>query len=700
MDLQASDPPNGPESTLRLVIEAAPNAMVMVSERGRIVLVNSEAERSFGYTRDELLQMRIEDLMPARARGSHKGFRAAYFRAPDRRGMGLGRELFGLRKDGTELPIEIGLNPIVIGGENFVVASIIDITERLRAQAVESAAREDALRRSILDTIPFSIIATDLDGRIVTANPAAEALLGYAQEDLIGSWLTEIDGDQREVRPDGSPVLARQQTTEDERTYRRKNGTLVPVSEAVVALTDDDGASAGFLAVAYDVTKRLEDRQQVQHMITHDALTDLPNRTRLMEHLEEAIEAAGEDGSQVALLLVDLDHFRRVNDSLGHDVGDELLMRLSERLRGWVRGGDLVARLGGDEFAVVFRDVLPFVDLTSRTEELLGSILAPVEVKDYELVLTASIGAASYPRDGDSATTLLRHADTALYRAKASGRDTVQWFQAAMLDETNDKLALSAALRQAIGHGELSVVYQPQVDLATGMVVGVEALARWSSPEHGSVSPDRFIPVAEDSGMIQQIGDWVLRRACADVALLQEALGRPMRLSVNVSPRQLRGRSWVDQVANALADAGLRPDQLEVEVTEGLLIEDRAEAVDLLSAVRDLGVRVVVDDFGKGYSSLAYLNRFPVDRLKIDRSFIQSISGVGSEAAIVDAIIVMAHALGMSVVAEGVETECQETYLRARGCDEAQGYRYSPGVPIGEVVTAAGVIGDGRPVTQ
>ncbi|WP_435770834.1 putative bifunctional diguanylate cyclase/phosphodiesterase [Nocardioides sp. SYSU DS0651] len=473
--------------------------------------------------------------------------------------------------------------------------------------------------------------------------------------------------------------------------YRRKDGTTVVVSEAVVALQDEAGRTTGHLAVAYDIAKRVEARERIEQMLTHDALTDLPNRVRLMDHLAASCAAAARAGSEVALLLLDLDHFKRINDSLGHDVGDALLRQVAERLRAWVRDGDLVARLGGDEFAVVFRDVHPVVDLTPRIEELLQALLAPVEVMGYELIVTASIGAAVFPCNGSDPATLLRHADTAMYRAKASGRDGLQWFHPTMIEETQDKLALSAALRQALGHGELSIVYQPQLDLSSGLVVGVEALARWWSPELGSVAPDRFIPVAEDSGMIHDLGTWVLRQACTDVALLQDQLDQPLRLAVNVSPRQLLKRGWVDEVEKAVADAGLAPDQLEIEVTEGLLVEDRGDAVEKLTAVRELGVKVAVDDFGTGYSSLAYLNTFPIDKIKIDRSFVHGISGDEPGSAIVDAIIVMAHALGMTVVAEGVENRVQEQYLAARGCDEVQGYLYSPGVPAADLLTKAQV---------
>ncbi|MEZ0581265.1 putative bifunctional diguanylate cyclase/phosphodiesterase [Nocardioides sp. MH1] len=673
------------------VVEAAPNAMIMVNDRGRIVLVNSQAERSFGYSRDELLSMEVEQLLPERFRGRHRTFRGDFFQRPDRREMGAGRELYGLRSDGSEVPIEIGLNPIDIGSEHFVLASVIDISERLEVQAAQDEARQGALRRSILDSIPFSVLATDADGVILTANPSAERLLGFSQDALVGARLTDLHADTP-LPMDGASSLAAAAGDERERTYRRRDGECVPVNEAITPLTDDTGATTGYLAVAYDITNRREAQAEVVFLATHDGLTRMPNRTKLVQHLREAITDADRDGTEIALLLLDLDHFKRVNDSLGHHTGDELLLRVGERLQRWTMPGELVARFGGDEFVIVVDGLVDAEVLDARVEALLEDLMRPVVVAGHELALTVSIGGAVYPRHGTDPTALLKHADTAMYQAKASGRNAFQWFRPAMLDETNDRMSMASALRHAIGSRELSIAYQPQVDLRTGRVEGFEALARWRSRDYGPVSPDQFIPVAEDSGMIVQLGGWVLRRACRDVASFQEVLGRPLKLAVNVSPRQFRTTSWFGEVVGALNDSGLAASQLELEITEGILMDDRWEVLDLLSELRALGVSIAVDDFGRGYSSLAYLTRFPVDKLKIDRSFIREIDA-DSHAPIVDAIIVMGHALGVTIVAEGVESRDQEEYLRARDCDEAQGYLYSPGVPAEHAVRTVQAIG-------
>jgi diguanylate cyclase (GGDEF)-like protein len=478
--------------------------------------------------------------------------------------------------------------------------------------------------------------------------------------------------------------------------YQRKDGSTVPVNEAITLMNTGDGEASGYLTVAYDITKRIEAQAEVRHMAHHDVLTGLPNRTTLLNHLVESLAQCEIEGSELVVLLLDLDHFKRVNDSLGHPVGDELLLRMAERLRTCVREDDVVARLGGDEFVVVFGPAQADEDLAQRIDELMRAVQAPIDVHGHELIVTASLGGATYPRDGKDPATLLKNADTAMYHAKTAGRNDFQWFFESMLDETNDKIALTASLRQALGRSELSVVYQPQINLESGAVVGMEALARWDSAEHGSVAPERFIPVAEDSGMITELGEWVLRKACREAVVIEAELGRKIRLAVNVSPRQFRQRDWLGVVISALDDSGFDPSSLDLEITEGILMENPQEVIEVLHALRKLGVGIVVDDFGTGFSSLAYLTRFPIDKIKIDRSFVRDITVDDADAAIVDTIIVMAHTLGMVVVAEGIETDAQEHYLRERGCDEAQGFRYAAGRPVDQLVGVVRSIGSSR----
>lgn len=671
------------EERLHHIVEAAPNAMIMVNASGNIVLVNSQTEKSFGYSREELLSMHVEELIPERFREQHRGFRSSFFQTPDRREMGSGRDLFGRREDGTEIPIEIGLNPIRIMDEEHVLASIIDISERLQAQATESAQNEDRLRRSILDSLPFSIIASDPDGTIVTANPAAERLLGFERDELVGSPIGGLrDGVSSEM-----PLLATRPDAVDEREvdYCRKDGTKIPVNEAIALISSDEGEVSGVLSVAYDITQRREAEAFIRHMAHYDFLTDLPNRTKLFERLDDDLRAAVRTGRGVAVALIDLDHFKRVNDSLGHHVGDELLVKMAARLNEQVRSNDMVARLGGDEFVLVFTEVGSREQLQRRLSTVLASIPEPIYCGGHELIVTASMGLAMSPEAGQDPTTLLKHADTAMYHAKSTARNSYRWFENSMLDETNDKLAMASALRHALERNEISVSYQTQVSVETGEVIGVEALARWRTSDGRDITPDRFIPVAEDNGLIIALGEWVLRQACIDVAGMSDQLGIPLRLAVNVSPRQFQDRAWLDVLRRAIEESGLPAERLELEITEGIFMEDPLEVVELMSTVRSLGVAIVVDDFGTGFSSLAYLTRFTIDKLKIDRSFVADLSGDGAGAAIVNTVIVMAHALGMTVVAEGVETEAQEEHLRERGCDVVQGFRYSRAMPPREL---------------
>lgn len=687
------------EERLRLVVEAAPNAMLMINRTGEIVLVNSQTEKLFGYTRGELLGGTIETLLPPAFRKHHAKFRDSFFARPDTRAMGAGRDLFGLRKDGVEVPIEIGLNPLHTAEGDFVLASVIDISERLSAEKLLRAAQVNALRQSILDSLPFSIIATNTEGTILTVNPAVERLLGYTRHELVGqSALVMHDAQELEQRavelsqqvgmripPNFQVIVASgSQDAADERewTYVCKDGRRVPVNVAITSMRDEAGKVSGFLKVAYDITQRKQAEAFIRHMAHHDELTGLPNRALLLDRLQMAIRRAQRVGGALAVLMIDLDHFKRVNDLLGHPVGDQLLLTISQRLERGVRSVDTVARLGGDEFVVVLTDIHDRDAVLHVARELMKEISAPMLIDGHELLVTPSVGGCVFPADGGDATTLLKNADTAMYHAKASGRSDFQWFTNAMLKQTEEKLALGTALRRAIEGSELRIHYQPEVSLHDGRVTGMEALVRWTSPRQGGeVSPDRFIPVAEETGLILPLGEWVLRTACRECARIKREMGRHLMLAVNVSPRQFQQKDWPQVVRHALEESGLRPDCLEIEITESMLMHNPEESAEMLHSLRRLGVTVVVDDFGTGYSSLSYLTRFPIDKIKIDRSFVRDLATDAADAAIINAIIAMAHSLNIRVVAEGVENDQQLHYLRQRGCDQAQGFRYSPAVP-------------------
>ncbi|MHC2623821.1 diguanylate cyclase (GGDEF)-like protein/PAS domain S-box-containing protein [Bradyrhizobium huanghuaihaiense] len=448
----------------------------------------------------------------------------------------------------------------------------------------------------------------------------------------------------------------------------------------LIEIKNQPGAAGGWLATHDDVTERIRADERIAHMAHYDALTDLPNRVLMRSHLERRVAELAE-GRPFAILYIDVDEFKGVNDSLGHEVGDELLRQVASRLRACVSGNDLVARLGGDEFAIVKAGTNDQAELTRLADTILSALRAPVSCKGQEVLTDASIGVAIAPEHGDNLDDLLKRADLAMYAAKSEGRGTFRIFVPEYDAKARQRRQLELDLRQALARGEFEVHYQPLVDLAANVVTGCEALLRWRHPERGMVSPADFIPVAEDTGLIGEIGEWVLKQAC------NEAASWPgnIHIAVNVSPVQFRSRSLALKVAAALADSGLAPGRLELEITETVLIRDDEEALTILQQLRELGVRIALDDFGTGYSSLSYLHRFPFDKIKIDRSFISDIGEPEDSSPIVQAVVHMAAARHMATTAEGVETEAQREVLRQLGCSQMQGWLFSPAVPAAKL---------------
>ena len=447
---------------------------------------------------------------------------------------------------------------------------------------------------------------------------------------------------------------------------------------------DEDGRFAGYRGTGSDITARKMTEQRVHHVAQHDVLTGLPNRSLLQDRLGQAVAYANRSGRPVWVMLIDLDRFKFVNDSMGHKAGDVLLMTVAARLRGALRDSDTVARLSGDEFVAILsehRDEPLTPDIVQR---LMDAVAQPVMLGTKEFFVTCSIGVAVYPSDGTPSENLIEHADIAMYRAKKLGRNNFQFYTPAMNEESLERVRIESALRNALERNEFVLHYQPQVDLKTGQIVGMEALIRWKHPELGMVPPGRFVGVAEDTGLIVPIGAWVMRTAAAQNKAWQDAgLGR-LRVAVNLSARQFASSDLLDNIESVLNDTGLDPACLELELTESLFMSDVTPAVELLHRMKSLGVNLSIDDFGTGYSSFSYLSRFPIDVLKIDRSFVNDIGHDANDAAIVASIIALAHNLRLSVIAEGVETAEQLDYLRHQGCDEMQGYYFSRPLPAQE----------------
>ncbi len=523
-----------------------------------------------------------------------------------------------------------------------------------------------------------AIMVTDHEHRIVEVNPAFVRQTGYTPGEIVGQLPARLNS----ALTTAADVEAMRQSVaatgmwRGELWDRTKDGRVYPKWLTVSVLRDADGQVTHHIANSIDVTEAKEAEDRIRHLAHHDTLTQLPNRVLLHGRLEQAMAAARRDTGQLAMLFIDMDRFKDINDTLGHPVGDGLLVEVGQRLRALVRDSDIVARLGGDEFVLVLTGTGQ--DAARAAAAVAAKVLAelgrPYTVRGHELHSTPSIGMALFPADGEDADTLMKNADAAMYHAKAAGRNNAQFFTAAMNQATQDRLALEAGLRGAIERGELFLHYQPQLDLTSQRIVGLEALVRWRHPEMGLIPPLKFIPVAEDTGQIEAIGAWVLEEALRQVALWRAAGHAGLCMAVNLSAHQLRGDGFPEQVAQALHRHGLPGSALELEITESVAMRDPARTAALLRQLRHFGVALAIDDFGTGYSSLAYLKQLPLSCLKLDRSFVMDIENDANDAAICTATIQMAHSLGLGVVAEGVETATQLEFLRRLGCDTVQGY--------------------------
>jgi diguanylate cyclase (GGDEF)-like protein/PAS domain S-box-containing protein len=538
-------------------------------------------------------------------------------------------------------------------------------------------------------------------------NPAAESLTFYRKHELIGQHSMVMLHEPAEmsaravqlskdlhhpVQAGFNSLIARPrqgQTDEHEWTYVRKDGSRIWVNLAMTALKSEGEKIAGYLGIAFDITERKKLTEYVNHLAHHDQLTGLPNRVLLEDRMRQAIQRAKRNRQKVAVLMVDIDYFKRINDSLGHTAGDQLLDSVAKKLCSAVRQTDTVARMGGDEFVIVMPEFRDERDAERCAEAILQKVSTPTMLGNREVNVTVSVGLCIFPDCAADADALLKNADAALYEAKENGRNAFHVFNQSMVVATADKLEFEHDLRHALINGELSLHYQPQVSCITGEVIGVEALLRWHHPRRGSISPSHFIPLAEATGMIVPIGEWAIRMACHEGKELQDSLGRELVIAVNLSPRQFRQRNLAAQVEAALKESGLSAHCLEIEITEQTLMSNSATTNETLVQLRKLGVKIAIDDFGTGFSSFSYLLQYEVDRLKIDRSFVNRSADDPNAAAIVRAIISMAHGLNLKVVAEGVETNGQLNFLLRRRCDEAQGFYFGEPVPASMVREAA-----------
>ncbi|ART57531.1 GGDEF domain-containing protein [Acidovorax carolinensis] len=553
---------------------------------------------------------------------------------------------------------------------------------------MQQTSNEEALAMAALDAAPDGILIVDDTGTILKANPATELLTGYGPEELTGQSVSVFlpqhmrSKHNHLVKSFFQHPVSRPMGMVSQLQLLRKDGQSVPVDIALGHCSMGDR----FVAVVYmrDMTEMKRLQEDMHYQATHDGLTGLANRWMFMQHFEQAMQRARRGGRMMALLLLDLDEFKDVNDSHGHAAGDQVLIEVARRLRSSLRAGDVIARLGGDEFTVLLPDVPSMDHVLQVAQKVQRSLSARCQLKMGEVSLGASIGITAFPDDAQDSGTLMRFADMAMYAAKAHGRGTHAVYRPEMSEALSQRSQMHERLKRAVETQALELHYQPQVDVSTGSIVGVEALLRWHDAELGSVPPDRFIPVAVSTGLIHPLGDWVLETACRQAAEWADN-GTPVRVSINLSAQQFRQAQLPTRLQQLLDQYGTRAELIELEITETEAMADPDTAHQVFERLRTLGFSIALDDFGTGYSSLSYLRQLPVSRLKIDREFIRQVTHNDNDAVLVRAVIAMAHTLGLPVVAEGVEEAAQLAFLRSNGCESYQGWLFAKALPAADI---------------
>ena len=664
---------------LETTIQSTPLAIYTRDLRGIVTSWNPAAEKMFGWSAAEIIGKPLLTVPSDKARETD-GLRERVLNGESIAQAEVRRQ----RRDGTLIDISTTLSPLrdSAGKIYGYVAIAADISERKR---VEESLR---LAASVYQVSSEAMMITGSDNRIIAINPAFTRMTGYTLEEVAGKY-----SDFLRAHPEDQTFfknmwqeLKNTGTWQGEVLGRRKNGEVYPTWMTINAIINDDGSVFSWVAMFSDITKKKESEELIWSQANFDALTGLPNRRMLHDRLEQELKKAHRSGLPMALLFLDLDRFKEVNDTLGHDVGDLLLKDAALRIASCVRESDTVARLGGDEFTVLLGELEDPGSVERVAQSILRKLSEPFLLGDEKAYVSASIGITLYPEDATAVDALLKNADQAMYAAKSQGRNRCSYFTPAMQEAAQTRMRLAVDLRTALANGEFMVYYQPIVELLTGSIHKAEALIRWQHPQRGLVSPAEFIPIAEDTGLIVDIGDWVFREAARQAGHWRAFHHPEFQISVNKSPVQFHTASsghaaWSEH----LQALGLPGQSIVVEITEGLLLDASSTIFEQLLAYRDAGIQVSLDDFGTGYSSLSYLKRFDIDYLKIDQSFVRNLTANSDDMALCEAIIVMAHKLSIKVIAEGVETEEQRGLLAAAGCDYAQGYLFSRPLPPAQI---------------
>jgi diguanylate cyclase (GGDEF)-like protein/PAS domain S-box-containing protein len=660
------------EAEYRDVVEGTDDLITRVNLEGRLLFVNHASRRFFGLEPSACIGISAFDFVHPEDRETTQ---QAFAKWIAEAATTLNWENRQVSRSGAVHRMQWNVTAVRDATNQITGFTSIarDVTQQRRAE------ENLRLAASVFNASAEGILITDADMRILSVNPALTNITGHTAGDAIGKTPAIFKSgrhDQVFYRTMFDEIAATG-SWQGEIWNRRKNGEIFPEWLTITAVKNAEGVLTHYIGSFFDVSERKDAEEHIQFMANHDALTRLPNRTLLDDRIRQAIVTSRRKESRTAILLLDLDRFKLINDTLGHDIGDRVLEAVARRLTGTLRETETVARLGGDEFIILVPDIESIERVSMLAQKILNVVAEPHRIGDHELHVTPSIGISIFPEDGADAPTLLRGADTAMYHAKGVGRNNFQFFTSSMNYVVQERMAIENDLRRALEKGEFLLYYQPQVNCRTGAVMGMEALIRWQHPQRGLVAPDKFIPIAEETGLIVPIGEWVLREACRQAKAWHDMGHAGLRMGVNLSARQFQQPDLLQQIHQALEDSGLATSALELEITEGMLMEDPDAAAELLRKLATLGIRLAIDDFGTGYSSLAYLKRFPLHRLKIDKSFVRDISSDPNDAAIVSAVVGLADALNMEVIAEGVESVDQLRYLERNGCCEIQGYFFS-----------------------
>ncbi|WP_243729302.1 EAL domain-containing protein [Paludibacterium purpuratum] len=647
-------------------------AGIFIFQDGRLVYLNAKLAEMLGGSTEMLENCRLEDILPSSELARVRDLIRHRF---DDNVQVMHYTTRIVRADGSLLDVEVHSRLFDYNGRPASIGFALDISDRIAADANQK------LTAKVFETSAEGILICDAELRIIAVNGAFSRITGYLREEALGKVSRVFSDESRGNYAQMMSALNEQGYWRGEMLDRRKSGDWYPAELSLSLVRDPQGEVVNYVGLFADITVRKQAQERMNFLANHDPLTRLPNRSCLISALEDRLLSMKEGEGQLAVIFIDLDRFKLINDSFGHQSGDELLRVIAIRLANTVGERGMLARLGGDEFTLLVSSFDGLGDLSAIAEQVLGVLAKPLRLEEHEVYVTGSIGISVYPNDGADARTLLKNADVAMYRAKDSGKNTHEFFNAEMNAQTVERLVLENSLRQALERDEFELHFQPQVNAVSRELVGVEVLLRWRHPQQGLVAPGRFIPLAEETGLIKPIGAWVLQAACHQLRRWdREGLIIP-RVAVNLSARQFEQPNLISLVAGALEESGLAPQRLELEITESMIMQNPVETVRILNELKHLGVQLAIDDFGTGYSSLSILKRFPLDSLKIDRSFVDGLPQDGDSAAITEAVLAMARKLGFAVVAEGVEHEGQANFLQAIGCDSLQGYFFGKPMP-------------------